>query len=62
MTDVSQGISMAQTGIGSLSYGEQIGERMKLGLLLNDPAEEHDCFSDDTRNSHNLDGLVIGNV
>ncbi len=62
MTDVSQGISMALTGIGSLSYGDQAGERMKLGLLLNDPEEEHDCFSDDTRNSHYFDGLGIGNV
>lgn len=31
---------MALTGIGSLSYGDQAGERMKLGLLLNDPEEE----------------------
>ena len=25
---------------------------MKLGLLLHDPEEEHDCFSDNTHNSH----------
>jgi Uncharacterized iron-regulated protein len=25
------------TGMGSLSYGEQAGERMRLGLMLNDP-------------------------
>ena len=36
------------TGIGSLSYGELAGERMKLGLMLHDPEEEHDCFSDNT--------------
>ncbi len=50
------------TGMGSLSYGEQAGERMKLGLLLNDPEEEHDCFADNTHNSHFYDGLGIRNV
>ena len=50
------------TGMGSLSYGEQAGERMKLGVLLNDPEEEHDCFSDNTHNSHFYDGLGIRNV
>lgn len=43
------------TGLGSLSYGELAGERMKLGLLLHDPEEEHDCFSDNTHNSHYYD-------
>lgn len=50
------------TGMGSLSYGEQAGERMKLGLMLNDPEEEHDCFSDNTYNSHYYDGLGVQNV
>ena len=40
------------TGLGSLSYGELAGERMQLGLLVHDPEEEHDCFSDNTHNSH----------
>lgn len=35
---------------------------MKLGLMLNDPEEEHDCFSDNTHNSHFYDGLGIQNV
>jgi putative iron-regulated protein len=48
----SGGLSIILTGLGSLSYGELAGERMKLGLLLNDPEEEHDCFSDNTHNSH----------
>ncbi|WP_020184955.1 imelysin family protein [Methylopila sp. 73B] len=43
------------TGLGSLSYGELAGERMKLGLILHDPEEEHDCFSDNTHNSHYFD-------
>jgi putative iron-regulated protein len=54
------GISTILTGIGSLSYGELAGERMKLGLMLHDPEEEHDCFSDNTHNSHYYDqaGMV----
>lgn len=48
-------LSTILTGLGSLSYGELAGERMKLGLLLHDPEEEHDCFSDNTHNSHYYD-------
>jgi putative iron-regulated protein len=50
------------TGLGSLSYGEMAGERMKLGLLIHDPEEEHDCFSDNTSNSHYYDAMGIRNV
>lgn len=57
-----QGVVAMLTGMGSLSYGEQAGERMRLGLMLNDPEEEHDCFSDNTHNSHYYDGLGIRNV
>ncbi|ETX29577.1 imelysin family protein [Roseivivax isoporae] len=60
--DPAAGLSAMLTGMGSLSYGEQAGERMKLGLMLNDPEEEHDCFSDNTHNSHFYDGLGIHNV
>ena len=56
------GIATILTGMGSLSYGEQAGERMKLGVMLNDPEEEHDCFSDNTHNSHFYDALGIQNV
>jgi putative iron-regulated protein len=54
------GLATILTGIGSLSYGELAGERMKLGLILHDPEEEHDCFSDNTHNSHFYDqaGMV----
>ncbi|ASM73039.1 MULTISPECIES: imelysin family protein [Roseobacteraceae] len=62
MADENAGISAMLTGMGSLSYGEQAGERMRLGLMLNDPEEEHDCFSDNTHNSHYYDGLGIQNV
>ncbi|MGA0540793.1 imelysin family protein [Neotabrizicola sp. VNH66] len=60
--DPNAGVLAMLTGMGSLSYGEQAGERMKLGLMLNDPEEEHDCFSDNTHNSHYYDGLGIRNV
>ncbi|QHQ35258.1 imelysin family protein [Algicella marina] len=56
------GIAAMLTGMGSLSYGEQAGERMRLGLMLNDPEEEHDCFSDNTHNSHFYDGMGVQNV
>src|SRR5262245_33084357 len=49
------GLSTILIGLGSLSYGELAGERMKLGLILHDPEEEQDCFSDNTHNSHYFD-------
>ncbi|WP_436642400.1 imelysin family protein [Microbaculum sp. FT89] len=60
--DPQLGLIAIMTGLGSLSYGELAGERMKLGLLLNDPEEEQDCFSDNTHNSHYYDQLGIANV
>ena len=56
------GISAILTGMGSLSFGEVAGERMKLGLLLHDPEEEHDCFSDNTHISHLNDAIGVRNV
>ncbi len=50
------------TGMGSLAYGELAGERIKLGLMLHDPEEEHDCFSDNTHWSHFYDAKSIQNV
>ena len=55
VTDPAKGVRTMLIGMGSLSYGELAGERMKLGLMLNDPEEEHDCFSDNTHNSHYYD-------
>ncbi len=60
--DPQVGLSVILTGMGSLSYGELAGERMKLGLLLHDPEEEHDCFSDNTHVSHLQDAVGIRNV
>src|SRR5690606_9695335 len=58
----NEAISAILTGLGSLSYGELAGERMKLGLMLHDPEEEHDCFSDNTHNAHYYDQVGIQNV
>lgn len=60
--DGKKGLARILTGIGSLSYGELAGERMKLGLILHDPEEEHDCFSDNTHNSHYYDEIGMVNV
>ncbi|HKM14502.1 MAG TPA: imelysin family protein [Marinospirillum sp.] len=56
------GLATILVGMGSLSYGELAGERTKLPLMLHDPEEEHDCFSDNTHNSHYYDVLGIRNV
>ncbi len=56
------GLATILTGMGSLSYGELAGERIKLGLMLHDPEEEHDCFSDNTHMSHFNDIVGIRNV
>lgn len=57
--DAKKGVAAILTGMGSLSYGELAGERMKLGVLLHDPEEEQDCFSDNTAASHLGDALGI---
>jgi putative iron-regulated protein len=62
LSNDAAGISAMVIGMGSLSYGELAGERIKLGLMLNDPEEEHDCFSDNTHNSHYYDAKSIQNV
>ncbi|WP_353050220.1 imelysin family protein [Aureimonas altamirensis] len=60
--DPKVGLRAALTGMGSLSYGELAGERMKLGLILHDPEEEHDCFSDNTHSSHLNDAIGIASA
>jgi len=62
MADDAAGLSAILTGMGSLSYGEVAGERMRLGVMLNDPEEEHSCFADNTHNDHYYDGLGVQNV
>jgi putative iron-regulated protein len=58
----SQQLSTILTGLGSLSYGELAGERMKLGVLLHDPEEAHDCFSNNTQNSHFYDEVGMHEI
>ncbi|AKS46677.1 putative iron-regulated protein [Octadecabacter temperatus] len=62
LADETAGLSAMLTGMGSLSYGEVAGERMRLGVMLNDPEEEHSCFADNTHNDHYYDGLGVQNV
>ena len=61
-SDEEAGIAAILTGMGSLSYGETAGERMRLGVMLNDPEEEHSCFSDNTHNDHFYNGVGIQSV
>lgn len=49
-------------GMGSLSLGELAGERMKVALEANSTEDEHDCFSDNTHNSHFYNEQGIYNV
>ncbi|WP_153447017.1 imelysin family protein [Vibrio algicola] len=56
------GIGKMLFGMGSLSLGELAGERMKVALEANSTEDEHDCFSDNTHNSHYFNELGIYNV
>ena len=60
--DDDAGIAAILTGMGALSYGETAGERMRLGVMLNDPEEEHSCFADNTHNDHFYNGVGIQSV
>jgi putative iron-regulated protein len=62
LADEDAGIAAILTGMGSLSYGETAGERMRLGVMLNDPEEEHSCFADNTHNDHFYNGVGIQSV
>lgn len=57
-----QGLRKAFFGMGSLSLGELAGERMKVALEANSTEDEHDCFSDNTHNSHYYNAKGIRNV
>ena len=49
-------------GMGSLALGELAGERMKVALSAFSTEDEHDCFSDNTHNSHFYNAQGIRNV
>ena len=57
-----QGLRKACFGMGSLSLGELAGERMKVALEASSTEDEHDCFSDNTHNSHFYNAKGIRNV
>lgn len=57
-----QGLRKAFFGMGSLSLGELAGERMKVALEANSTEDEHDCFSDNTHNSHFYNAKGVRNV
>ncbi|WP_144823488.1 imelysin family protein [Marinobacter piscensis] len=60
--DADEGVQKMLFGMGSLSLGELAGERMKVALEANSYEDEHDCFSDNTHNSHYYNGQGIQNV
>lgn len=62
LADADTGVAAMLTGMGSLSYGETAGERMRLGVMLNDPEEEHSCFADNTHNDHFYNGVGVQSV
>lgn len=57
-----KGLRKMLFGMGSLSLGELAGERMKVALEANSTEDEHDCFSDNTHNSHYYNEQGIFNV
>ncbi|MEF1187368.1 imelysin family protein, partial [Vibrio sinaloensis] len=63
LSDSSEnGLRKMLFGMGSLSLGELAGERMKVALEANSTEDEHDCFSDNTHNSHYYNEQGIYNV
>lgn len=60
--DIQEGLRKMLFGIGSLSFGELAGERMKVALIANSTEDEHDCFSDNTHSSYFFNALGIKNV
>ena len=59
---VEKGLRKAFFGMGSLSLGELAGERMKVALEASSTEDEHDCFSDNTHNSHFYNAKGVRNV
>ncbi|MDC0612355.1 peptidase [Vibrio sp.] len=60
--NAENGLRKMLFGMGSLSLGELAGERMKVALEANSTEDEHDCFSDNTHNSHYFNEQGIYNV
>ncbi len=60
--NANEGVQKMLFGMGSLSLGELAGERMKVALEANSYEDEHDCFSDNTHNSHYYNGQGVQNI
>ena len=60
--DSTSGLRRMLFGMGSLSLGELAGERIKVALEANSTEDEHDCFSDNTHNSHFYNAKGIRNI
>lgn len=58
----SSGLQKMLFGMGSLSLGELAGERLKVPLEAGSTEDEHDCFSDNTHNSHYYNAKGIENI
>ncbi|MBU2864156.1 peptidase [Reinekea forsetii] len=57
-----QALNRVLFGMGSLALGELAGERIKVALTANSTEDEHDCFSDNTHNSHYYNAQGIANL
>lgn len=60
--DSTKGLRKMLYGMGSLALGELAGERIKVALEANSTEDEHDCFSDNTHNSHYYNAKGIENI
>ncbi|AHA27396.1 imelysin family protein [Candidatus Liberibacter americanus] len=60
MKDIKSGLNLMIKGMTYMSYGELAGDRMNLGLVLHDPEQEIDRFSDNTHASYlnNIIGIA----
>jgi len=57
-----QALALAVKGLGSLSGGELLGERLTVAYETRSQENEHSCFSDNTHEDLRLDTIGIQNV
>lgn len=55
-------VSLLLTSLAKLSAGELASERMATALDGNSTEDEHDCFSDNTHNSHYFNAVGLNNL
>ncbi|HEY0468001.1 MAG TPA: imelysin family protein [Polyangiaceae bacterium] len=59
---VDQALALAVKGLGSLSGGELLGERLTVAYETRSQENEHSCFSDNTHEDLRFDAIGIQNV